>query len=58
METPLTSALQILLDKGVSSLPVVDESGVLLDVYSRSDITMLVWRGVVASLSTFSVPLP
>mmetsp|Transcript_25163 Transcript_25163/g.44873 ORF Transcript_25163/g.44873 Transcript_25163/m.44873 type:complete len:551 (-) Transcript_25163:58-1710(-) len=39
--TPLTNALQMLLDKGISSLPVVNEQGVLMDIYSRSDITML-----------------
>mmetsp|Transcript_4741 Transcript_4741/g.11529 ORF Transcript_4741/g.11529 Transcript_4741/m.11529 type:complete len:537 (+) Transcript_4741:405-2015(+) len=42
MHTPLTTVLQLLLEKGVSSLPVVDSNGALLDVYSRSDITMLV----------------
>lgn len=42
MDTPLTTALQLLLERGVSSLPVVDENGALLDVYSRADITMLV----------------
>eukprot|EP00192_Tetraselmis_astigmatica_P003438 CAMPEP_0117653972 /NCGR_PEP_ID=MMETSP0804-20121206/3489_1 /TAXON_ID=1074897 /ORGANISM="Tetraselmis astigmatica, Strain CCMP880" /LENGTH=551 /DNA_ID=CAMNT_0005460209 /DNA_START=679 /DNA_END=2334 /DNA_ORIENTATION=+ len=41
LNTPLTTALQLLLEKGISSLPVVDDNGMLLDVYSRSDITML-----------------
>jgi len=39
--TPLTTALSMLLEKGVSSLPVVNEQGMLMDIYSRSDITML-----------------
>ncbi|KAK9839636.1 hypothetical protein WJX81_002159 [Elliptochloris bilobata] len=39
--TPLTTALGLLLEAGVSVLPVVDESGVLLDMYARSDITQL-----------------
>jgi CBS domain-containing protein len=39
--TPLTVALGMLLDAGVSALPVVDERGVLLDVYARADITHL-----------------
>lgn len=30
-----------LLDQGVSSIPIVDENGSLLDVYARSDITAL-----------------
>lgn len=40
-ETPLTTALGLLLEAGVSALPVVDESGALLDVYARADITAL-----------------
>lgn len=39
--TPLTTALQLLLEEGVSVLPVVDASGALLDMYARSDISML-----------------
>ena len=40
-DTPLTQALGLLLEAGVSSLPVVDASGVLLDIYARADITTL-----------------
>lgn len=40
-DTPLTSALSLLLEAGVSTLPVVDERGVLVDMYARSDITQL-----------------
>ena len=39
--TPLTEALGLLLEAGVSCLPVVDDHGALVDVYARSDITML-----------------
>ena len=39
---PLTTALSMLLEAGISALPVVDENGVLLDVYARGDITLLV----------------
>lgn len=39
--TPLTQALGLLLEAGVSALPVVDEQRRLLDVYARSDITSL-----------------
>jgi hypothetical protein len=48
LDTPLTQALGLLLEAGVSCLPVVDSSGVLLDVYARADITMLAkvgWGG-------------
>eukprot|EP00775_Hariotina_reticulata_P003066 gene3066-3346_t len=39
--TSLTTALGMLLDAGVSALPVVNEGGVLLDIYARADITNL-----------------
>ena len=40
-DMPLTTALSMLMEAGVSALPVVDQEGVLLDVYARSDITLL-----------------
>jgi len=39
--TPLTAALGLLLEAGVSVLPVVNDAGALLDMYARSDITQL-----------------
>jgi CBS domain-containing protein len=33
--TPLTTALNMLLETGVSALPVVDERRCLLDIYAR-----------------------
>jgi len=39
--TLLTHALGLLLEAGVSALPVVDEKRCLLDMYARSDITAL-----------------
>lgn len=41
MQTPLTTALSMLLETGVSALPVVDDKRVLLDIYARADITQL-----------------
>eukprot|EP00210_Caulerpa_lentillifera_P000334 g327.t1 len=41
-ETPLTDAFSLLLEADVTALPVVNEDNVLLDVYSRTDITQLV----------------
>ncbi|KXZ49754.1 hypothetical protein GPECTOR_19g205 [Gonium pectorale] len=41
LSTPLTSALALLLEAGVSALPVVDDKRCLLDVYARSQITDL-----------------
>ncbi|XP_066346000.1 sucrose nonfermenting 4-like protein [Miscanthus floridulus] len=37
----LSSALNMLVQAGVSSIPTVDENDALLDTYSRSDITAL-----------------
>ncbi|CAK0784632.1 hypothetical protein CVIRNUC_007836 [Coccomyxa viridis] len=39
--TPLTTALSLLLDAGVSVLPIIDANGVLIDQYARADITQL-----------------
>eukprot|EP00877_Chromochloris_zofingiensis_P006377 jgi/Chrzof1/1993/Cz10g29010.t1 len=39
--TPLTTALGMLLETGVSALPVVNEQQSLLDIYARADITRL-----------------
>eukprot|EP00195_Chlamydomonas_chlamydogama_P004942 CAMPEP_0202902206 /NCGR_PEP_ID=MMETSP1392-20130828/16719_1 /ASSEMBLY_ACC=CAM_ASM_000868 /TAXON_ID=225041 /ORGANISM="Chlamydomonas chlamydogama, Strain SAG 11-48b" /LENGTH=541 /DNA_ID=CAMNT_0049588939 /DNA_START=491 /DNA_END=2115 /DNA_ORIENTATION=+ len=39
--TLLTTALSMLLEAGVSALPVVDDKRCLLDIYARSDITQL-----------------
>lgn len=41
LDTPITTALQTLLDTGVSVLPVLDKSGALIDLYARGDISML-----------------
>ncbi|KAG2694806.1 hypothetical protein I3843_08G159000 [Carya illinoinensis] len=37
----LSAALTLLVQAGVSSIPIVDDNGSLLDMYSRSDITAL-----------------
>lgn len=39
--TLLTEAFSILLDGGFSCLPVVDDDGMLVDIYARADITSL-----------------
>ncbi|CDO98288.1 unnamed protein product [Coffea canephora] len=38
---PLSSALNLLIQACVSSVPIVDDNGILVDVYCRSDITSL-----------------
>ncbi|KAF7044787.1 hypothetical protein CFC21_053971 [Triticum aestivum] len=39
--TSLSSALNLLVQAGVSSIPIVDDNDSLIDTYSRSDITAL-----------------
>lgn len=39
--TPVTRALGLLVERGVSALPVEDDHGHLLDIYARADITLL-----------------
>lgn len=39
--TPVTHALGMLVEKGVSALPVEDSQGRLVDIYARADITLL-----------------
>lgn len=40
-DAPLSSALHLLMESGISSVPIVDGNGSLIDVYSRSDIFSL-----------------
>ena len=46
--TPLPQAMARLLHMGVAALPVVDNNGMLLDLYARADVVRL----------TFSTPHP
>eukprot|EP00887_Chlorella_sp_A99_P006896 scaffold2.g6896.t1 len=41
----LQTALGVLLEGGISCLPVVNDSGTLLDIYARADITTLAKAG-------------
>lgn len=40
-DAPLSSALHLLMEAGISSVPIVDGNGSLIDIYSRSDIFSL-----------------
>jgi len=40
-DTPLNTVLNLLAEQRVSAIPIVDEHGVVIDVYSRSDVTHL-----------------
>lgn len=41
-ETSIKEAFQLLLEKGVSALPILDQEGKLLDVYAKYDVLNLV----------------
>ncbi|KAA8540594.1 hypothetical protein F0562_024487 [Nyssa sinensis] len=47
---PLSSALNLLIEGQISSIPIVDERGALINVYSRSDITSLTKGSVYARI--------
>ncbi|TMW92983.1 hypothetical protein EJD97_012323 [Solanum chilense] len=44
----LSSALKLLIEGEISSIPIVDDNGALINVYSRSDITSLARGSVYA----------
>ncbi|KAJ8645988.1 hypothetical protein MRB53_007736 [Persea americana] len=46
----LSFALTLLMEAQVSSIPILDDNGSLLDLYSRSDITALAKGGVYAHI--------
>jgi hypothetical protein len=39
-ESPLHHVLTLLYERKISAVPIVDEKGVVLDVYSNSDVTV------------------
>eukprot|EP00698_Gefionella_okellyi_P015092 TRINITY_DN4235_c0_g1_i1.p1 TRINITY_DN4235_c0_g1~~TRINITY_DN4235_c0_g1_i1.p1 ORF type:complete len:377 (+),score=88.03 TRINITY_DN4235_c0_g1_i1:126-1256(+) len=40
-DTPLVNVLHMLMERHISALPIVDETGVVIDVYSKSDVVLL-----------------
>ena len=53
--TPLKTALAMLLQAGVGALPIVDDGGVLLDVYARNDILALARNNAYSQLPLDSI---
>ncbi|KAJ0902793.1 putative AMP-activated kinase, glycogen-binding protein [Helianthus annuus] len=47
---PLSDALRLLLDEHISSVPIVDSKGTLVNIFSRSDITSLAKGNVYARI--------
>ena len=41
LDTPLGAVFRTLADHGLAALPLVDESGAVVSVYSRNDVTLL-----------------
>jgi len=44
-DTPLIVVLELLAARKISAVPIVDEHGVVIDVYSKSDVPMMVKLG-------------
>lgn len=57
VNTPITVALNILFETGVSCLPVVDERGALVDVFARADITLLARSNAYNQLQHEDIPV-
>lgn len=49
--TSIKTAFQLLLDKNISALPVLDENGMLLDVYAKYEVLNLVSEKLYSNLS-------
>lgn len=41
-DTPLNVALKLLAERKISAVPVIDENGSVLDIYTKSDVLALV----------------
>lgn len=51
LETPILDVIQILTEKNILSLPIVDENGVLINVYEAVDVLGLIKAGIYNDLS-------
>jgi len=54
-DTPLSVVLKLLAERKISAVPVVDENGSVIDVYSKSDVTALVKQVTVMNFLDKSV---
>jgi predicted transcriptional regulator len=41
-DTPLFVVLNLLAERKISAVPVIDENGAVIDIYCRSDVTSLI----------------
>ncbi|GAM18631.1 hypothetical protein SAMD00019534_018060 [Acytostelium subglobosum LB1] len=44
-ETPLIKVLELLAEKKISAVPIIDDNGKVIDVYSKSDVTLMAKQG-------------
>ncbi|CCK70906.1 AMP-activated serine/threonine-protein kinase regulatory subunit SNF4 KNAG_0F02410 [Huiozyma naganishii CBS 8797] len=51
MTTPVIDAIQLLSSNGIASIPIVDDNGVLLNVYEAIDVLGLIKGGIYNDLS-------
>lgn len=51
MTTPVIDAIQLLSQNGIASIPIVDENGVLINVYEAVDVLGLIKGGIYNDLS-------
>lgn len=50
-DAPIKTAFQLLLEKDISALPVLDENGTLIDVYAKYEVLNLVSEKLYSNLS-------
>ncbi|KAM3964726.1 LOW QUALITY PROTEIN: uncharacterized protein ACR2FA_001116 [Aphomia sociella] len=50
-DTSIKTAFHLLLDKDISALPILDDSGILIDVYAKYEVLNLVSEKLYANLS-------
>lgn len=50
-ETTIKTAFQLLLEKDISALPILDENGILIDVYAKYEVLNLVSEKLYSNLS-------
>lgn len=51
MTTPVIDAIQLLSQNGIASIPIVDENGILINVYEAVDVLGLIKGGIYNDLS-------
>jgi len=45
-DTALVNVLHMLMERHISAVPIVDDSGAVIDVYSKSDVVVCIIVGI------------